>query len=54
LVQLRRVGSDELKAKSLELIRQVDAQIAKLDPKNKDEKKKITPLNKIELHLRAG
>jgi type I restriction enzyme M protein len=45
-LQLKRLGGDEFKAESLELIRQVDAQLAELDPKNKAEKKKITALNK--------
>ncbi len=45
-LQLKRLGGEEFKSESLELIRQVDAQLVKLDPKNKAEKKKITALNK--------
>jgi len=45
-LQLKRLGGDEFKAESQELIRQVDAQLANLDPGNKDDKKKITALNK--------
>ena len=52
-LQLKRLGGDEFKAESLELIRQVDAQLAELDPKNKAEKKKITALNKDKAALNA-
>jgi type I restriction enzyme M protein len=45
-LQLKRQGGDEFKAESLKLIRQVDAQLAGLDPTKKDDKKKITALNK--------
>ena len=45
-LQLKRLGGDEFKAESQELIRQVDAQLANLDSANKDDKKKITALNK--------
>jgi len=44
-LQLKRLGGDEFKAESLELIHQVDAQLAGLDSKNKAGKKKITALN---------
>ena len=52
-LQLKRLGGDEFKAESLELIRQVDAQLAELDPKNKAEKKKIAALNKDKAALNA-
>lgn len=52
-LQLKRLGGDEFKAESLELILQVDAQLAGLDPKNKTEKKKITALNKDKAALNA-
>ena len=45
-LQLKRLGGDEFKAESRELIQQVDAQLATLDSANKDDKKKITALNK--------
>ena len=45
-LQLKRLGSDEFKAENNELLRQVDAAVAALDPKNKTDKKKITSLNK--------
>jgi len=52
-LQLKRIGADEFKTESLELIRQVDDQLAKLDPKNKKDKKKITALNKDKAALKA-
>lgn len=45
-LQLKRLGSDEFKSESNELIRQVDDQLANLDPKDKGDKKKITALKK--------
>lgn len=45
-LQLKRLGADEFKSESQELIRQVDAQLADLDPTKKDDKKKVTALNK--------
>jgi type I restriction enzyme M protein len=45
-LQLKRLGGEEFKDESLELIRQVEAQLAGLDPTKKDEKKKIVVLNK--------
>lgn len=54
-LHLKRLESDEFKAVSQELIRQVDAQLANLDPSNKIDKKKIIALNKdkavLEAHL---
>ena len=52
-LQLKRLGGDEFKAESQELIRQVDAQLANLDSANKDDKKKITALNKDKAALEA-
>jgi type I restriction enzyme M protein len=52
-LQLKRLGGDEFKGESRELIRQVDAQLANLDPANKDDKKKITALNKDNAALEA-
>jgi len=45
-LQLKRLGGDEFKAESKELIRQVDTQLAKLVSSNKEDKKKIMALNK--------
>lgn len=45
-LQLKRLGGDEFKAESRELIQQVDTQLANLDKANKDDKKKIIALNK--------
>jgi len=45
-LQLKRLGGEEFKAESKELCQQVDAQLANLDNKNKDDKKKIAALNK--------
>ena len=52
-LQLKRLGGDEFKAESQELIRQVDAQLANLDNDNKDDKKKIAALNKDKAALEA-
>ena len=52
-LQLKRLGGDEFKAESRELIRQVDAQLAGLDLKNKADKKKITVLKKDKAALNA-
>lgn len=45
-IQLKRLGSDGFKVESSMLIKQVEKQVTKLDPNNKDEKKKINALNK--------
>jgi type I restriction enzyme M protein len=45
-LQLKRLGGDEFKAESKELMAQVEAQLAELDPGNKTDKKKINALNK--------
>jgi len=52
-LQLKRLGGEEFKAESFELIRQVDTQLANLDPGNKTDKKKITALNKDKNALEA-
>lgn|GEM_PF-826107 len=52
-LQLKRLGGDEFKAESRELIRQVDTQLTNLDPANKDDKKKIAALNKDTAALTA-
>lgn len=52
-LQLKRLGDDEFKAESNELIRQVDNQLANLDPKDKTDKKKITALKKDRSVLEA-
>nr|QNO45972.1 hypothetical protein EBOGGPCF_00017 [Methanosarcinales archaeon ANME-2c ERB4]QNO46076.1 hypothetical protein FAKCHJAF_00013 [Methanosarcinales archaeon ANME-2c ERB4]QNO48849.1 hypothetical protein LEJCPHKL_00018 [Methanosarcinales archaeon ANME-2c ERB4] len=52
-LQLKRLGGDDFKAESHELIRQVDAQLDNLDPGNKADKKKITALNKDKSILEA-
>ena len=52
-LQLKRLGGEEFKAESRELIRQVEAQLTQLDPKNKTDKKKITALNKDKAALKA-
>ena len=52
-LQLKRLGGNEFKAESKELIRQVDAQLVDLDPTKKDDKKKITALNKDKAALEA-
>ena len=50
-LQLKRLGGDEFKAESQELIQQVDAQLANLDPTDKEDKKKVTALNKDKVAL---
>jgi len=52
-LQLKRLGGEEFKAENLELIRQVDAQLEGLNPANKDDKKRITALNKDKAALEA-
>jgi type I restriction enzyme M protein len=52
-IQLKRLGGDEFKAESREMILQVNAHLSELDPKNKDDKKKITALNKDKAALQA-
>ena len=45
-LQLKRLGGDDFKAESRELIQQVDTQLINLDSSNKNDKKKIAALNK--------
>lgn len=45
-LQLKRLGGDEFKAESKELLAQVEARLAKLDESKKEDKKKITALKK--------
>lgn len=52
-LQLKRLGGDEFKAESQELIRQVDTQMAALDSSKKEDKKKIIALNKDKATLEA-
>jgi type I restriction enzyme M protein len=52
-LQLKRLGGDEFKAESQQLLRQVDAQLAALDESNKEDKKKITALGKDKAALDA-
>ncbi len=52
-LQLKRLGGDEFKAESRELLRQADAALANLDPASKDDKKKIVALNKDKAALDA-
>jgi len=51
-LQLKRLGGNEFKAESQELIRQVDTLLENLDNANKDDKKKITALNKDKTTLK--
>jgi type I restriction enzyme M protein len=52
-LQLKRLGGEEFKAENRELIRQVDAQLAALDPAGRDDRKKIAALNKDKAALEA-
>ncbi len=52
-LKLKRLGGDEFKSESKELIRQVDSQLAILNNTNKEDKKKITALNKDKTTLQA-
>ena len=45
-IKLKRLGGEGFKAESQELIQRVESQLAKLDPDNKTDKKKIAALNK--------
>ena len=45
-VQLKRLGGEGFKVESRELIQQVEGRLAKLDPADKTDKKKINALNK--------
>ena len=52
-LQLKRLGGDDFKIETQELIQQVDAKLANLDSNNKVDKKKITALNKDKTVLEA-
>jgi type I restriction enzyme M protein len=52
-LQLKRLGGNEFKAESQQLLRQVDDQLAALDEGKKDEKKKVTALQKDKAALKA-
>ncbi len=52
-LELKRLGGEEYKAETRELIRQVEAQLAGLDPAKKDNKKKVNALNKDKAALNA-
>ena len=45
-LHLKRMGGNDIKAENQQLLRQVEAQLVNLDSTNKDNKKKITALNK--------
>jgi type I restriction enzyme M protein len=52
-LRLKRLGGEEFKAESQQLMRQVDSQLAVLDENNKEDKKKITVLKKDKDALQA-
>ncbi|MFH1123846.1 MAG: type I restriction-modification system subunit M N-terminal domain-containing protein [Pseudomonadota bacterium] len=52
-LQLKRLGGDEFKTESRDLIRQAEAALANLDAASKDDKKKIAALNKDKAALEA-
>jgi type I restriction enzyme M protein len=52
-LQLKRLGADDFKAESQQLLRQVQAMIATLDETKKEEKKQITALEKDQAALTA-
>ncbi len=52
-LQLKRLGGDEFKAESKELLGQVETQIAALDESNKEHKKEIAALQKDKTALQA-
>jgi type I restriction enzyme M protein len=52
-LQLKRLGSEEFKTESQQLMLQVDGQLAVLDENSKENKKKITALKKDKLTLQA-
>lgn len=45
-LQLKRLGAEEFKSESKEMLRQIDDQLARLNSKDLEEKKKISALNK--------
>jgi type I restriction enzyme M protein len=52
-LELKRLGAEGFTDENLELIRQVDKQLAELDAGNKTDKKKITALQKDKASLQA-
>lgn len=52
-LQLKRLGSEEFKSESQNLLQQVQSKIASLDPAKKEEKKQITALKKDRTALEA-
>jgi type I restriction enzyme M protein len=52
-LQLKRLGDDEFKAESQQLLQQVDYQLSGLNEGNKEEKKKIASLHKDKAALEA-
>jgi type I restriction enzyme M protein len=52
-LQLKRLGGEDFKRESQQLIRQVDGQLAVLNENNKEDKKKITGLKKDKAALQA-
>jgi type I restriction enzyme M protein len=52
-IELKRLGGEGFTAENRELIRQIEAQVAKLDAGNKTDKKKITALEKDRAALKA-
>ncbi|AQT67916.1 putative type I restriction enzymeP M protein [Anaerohalosphaera lusitana] len=45
-LMLKRVGGDDFKTETYDLIKQVDSRLAELNPKNKSDKRKINALEK--------
>ena len=43
-LQLKRLGGDDFKAESLDLLKKADSQLGRLDPKDKTDKKRIVAL----------
>jgi type I restriction enzyme M protein len=52
-LQLKRLGGDDFKSESQQLLKQVNFQLATLNADNKEEKKKITALQKDKAALEA-
>lgn len=52
-IELKRLGGDDFKAESKQLIKQVDKELSLLKPELKEDKKKITALNKDRAALEA-
>jgi type I restriction enzyme M protein len=52
-LQLKRLGGDEFKAESQQLVHQVEARLSTLDEDNKEDRKKISALQKDKAALEA-